>query len=239
MHIPRIYYQGSLKTASTIELPSETTHHLANVLRMRAGEQITLFNGEGGEFHCSLVEISKKACHVQIEVFIPDQNERNLNIHLAQSVVRNDRMDLIIQKAVELGTTRFTPLLACFSEKRSDTKFLAKRQQHWQKIMLNACEQSGRTRLMQIEPPCLFGDFLHQADLGLKLILHPYAKLNIASVIKEAQTTTLLIGPEGGWDEDELTQAEKQNCLAVRLSQHILRTETAAIAALAVVQALC
>jgi len=218
-----------------MELPSQVAHHCAQVLRYQQDDVLILFNGDGKDYQASIVELSKKKCLVKINSHQLVENESPLKIHLTQGIAKGDKMDLIIQKAVELGVNEFTPLFSERCNVKLDHKRLEKKHAHWQKVMLSACEQSGRARLMNINPAIQLQQ-LGQSN-GLSIYLDPIARSTLSS-LKKTNQIQLLIGPEGGFSELDIKKMQDNDLIGVSLGKRILRTETAGLAAVAVLQSL-
>ena len=237
MRIPRIYQATSLSAGQQIELDKTSAHHLTRVLRMQDNQQIILFNGEGGEFYAHLA-LHSKSVIAHIDQYIDRNSESHLRINLLQGISKGERMDICIQKAVELGINKIVPVICQrtvvnIKGERSDKKL-----QHWQGIVINACEQSGRTRVPQLLEPVKLNDALNLPDMGLKLTLNPEASTSLLQISATEKTITLLIGPEGGLDAREVAQAQDHGFQSIRMGPRILRTETAAIAAITALQML-
>ena len=234
MRISRLFIDHSLVVGSEILLPKELSHYVLQVLRLREGSMLVLFNGLGGEYSGVLRERGKQAV-VEVQKFSDRTVESALKIHLGQGISRGEKMDFVVQKAVELGVSEITPL---FTE-RCGVKLIderaAKRLEHWQKIIHSACEQSGRNTLPQIHAPIELAVWLSQRQEPCRLVCHP----GLSSVRDEDLAPTsaaLLIGPEGGFSEEEVQAAIRQKFISLSLGPRILRTETATIAALAKLQ---
>jgi 16S rRNA (uracil1498-N3)-methyltransferase len=244
MRIPRIFLSTSLQEGINVELPPAATNHLIRVLRLPINAKLTVFNGDGGEYQASIVEIGKKSCVVAVGTYIDKTNESSLSIHLAQGIAHGDKMDFIIQKAVELGVTQITPLLTQFGDVRISGDRLAKRLQHWRNIVISACEQCGRNKIPIIWEPKPIINWLSassevttaDSSNALRLILHPYAAEPLPSLSKPPQQLSLIIGPEGGFSDKEVKVALDYGCSPISLGPRILRTETASITAISIVQ---
>jgi 16S rRNA (uracil1498-N3)-methyltransferase len=207
------------------------------VLRLRPGAPLTLFNGRGGEFAGRIEAARGDAVTVAVAEASATERESPLLLTLAQGVSRGERMDLIVQKATELGVARLLPLLTERSVVRLDAKAAARKLAHWRAIAIAACEQSGRNRLPSLTEPLELREFLAgKAEDGTRLLLSPGAALGIADVPRPAGAVTVLIGPEGGLSAEEQERAVAAGFLGVRLGPRVLRTETAAIAALSLLQ---
>jgi 16S rRNA (uracil1498-N3)-methyltransferase len=233
----RIYHSGLLQANTTVVLEEHAASHI-RVLRLDLDDAITLFNGQGGEYAAKLIELSRQRIVAQVLSHSQHEVESPLAIHLGQVISRGDKMDLTIQKAVELGVSAITPL---FSERcgvQLSKERWQKKLEHWQTIAMSACEQSGRNHVPKIHPPEHLGTWLNKAQ-DLCLVLAPTAQGSIKELYKQHPATariTLLVGPEGGFSSDELALTSQQNFQGLNLGPRILRTETAGLAALAVIQ---
>lgn len=238
MRTPRIFQDRHLSPGERIQLEQSAAHHLSRVLRSRNDDPVILFNGKGGEYHCRL-QIEGKQVYADIQSFDAVDRESSLNITLLQGISKGDRMDFSIQKAVELGVTRIIPVVCQrtvvnLKQDRADRK-----RQHWQGIMLNACEQSGRTAIPELLDTAKLDVILKQAIEGEKLVLDPQANLRIQQLDTGVRHLTLLVGPEGGLSDDEIRQSMQQGFRGIQLGPRILRTETAGLAAIAALQSHC
>ncbi|MFZ2311422.1 MAG: 16S rRNA (uracil(1498)-N(3))-methyltransferase [Methylobacter sp.] len=237
MRISRLYVPLQLAQGRQVELDDESAHYVRTVLRLKKDAEIILFNGHGGEYLCVVGEVSRKS----VLIAVGQRNERSvespLQVTLGLGISRGDRMDLSVQKAVELGVNKITPLLTerCVVQFKGEKK--PQRLVHWQKIVQHAAEQSGRTQL----PELLEIEQLYNwvgGQQGLKVFLDPYAETSLAELKPEDMKVTLLTGPEGGFSDHERELAKAAGFIPVRLGSRILRTETASLAALAAVQML-
>ncbi|MGB3725370.1 MAG: 16S rRNA (uracil(1498)-N(3))-methyltransferase [Glaciecola sp.] len=238
MRIPRFYLDAPLVTDEVIQLPSELAHYMGNVLRMRIGAPIVLFNGNGSEYPSEIVDIHKRKASALINSQIALNVESPLHLHLGQGVSKGDRMDVALQKAVELGVTEITPIITENCNVKLDETRWAKKQQAWQKLIISACEQSQRNVLPKLNAPINMQQWLALPTALTKLILSPGAKTYLSSVARPQQGFQVIIGPEGGLSEQEVYSAEQLGYLPVNMGNRILRTETAAIASLAILQAI-
>ncbi len=237
MSNPRIYQQSTFKLNETVKLSDEAFGHVIRVLRLTSGETITLFNGgEAAQYIGKLVEVKKK--HACVEIIKKEEviNESPLNIHLGQGISRGDRMDFTLQKSVELGVNKITPLFTERCGVKLTGERLAKKHQQWQKIVISACEQSGRCIVPEVAEPMFLADWLAQETLALKLNLHPKAQHSIMSLPTENHRVRLLIGPEGGLSDEEIKKANEADFQDVLLGPRVLRTETAALTAITALQ---
>ncbi len=236
----RLFVSGNLFNGADVELDGDRARYLGRVLRLRVGDEITVFNGEGPEWPATIELMTKSTATLRIGESYEPRTESPLKIHLVQGISRGERMDYVIQKATELGVKRITPVLTEYGVVKLDDKRREKRREHWAHVAASACEQSGRTRLPLIDPPLPLKEWFGNkpADADLDLILKPGADLPLAGVAKPGTKVCILIGPEGGFSQTEYEDAEVSGFKAVSLGPRVLRTETAAPAALAVMQSL-
>ncbi len=237
VRIVRIYQPGPYQAGHTIELTTTAGQHVGVVLRMQPGENITLFSGDNREFSATLVSVHKKKVIVNINGEHQLSRESPRAIHLAQAISKGERMEFVIQKAVELGVASITPLLTAHCVVRLDEERLLKKHSQWQAIAIAACEQSGRNQLPIIHQACSLDTFLKQCSVSIKLMLHPTAAKSWRNYSFSQGEVALLIGPEGGLSDDEVDQAQASQFQPICLGPRILRTETATIAALSALQA--
>lgn len=232
--ISRIYQNIPLAINQTVQLEEKASHHLSRVLRVSIGDSITVFNGEGGEYTAIIKQINKKNVVIETIQFIDRDVESNLKIHLAQGIARGEKMDFVIQKAVELGVTHITPLITERCNVHLSNEREVKRLKHWQSVVISACEQSGRNRLPTIDAPLDFATWINEIkpENGFVLTPHHQTQLKATSI----PSATLLIGPEGGLSEQEIAKALQHGWQTLHLGPRILRTETATIAAITVLQ---
>lgn len=238
MRIIRIYYPHELVVDSEVSLTDDATNHIVNVLRAKAGQAIVLFNGDGNEYSAYLSEVSKRKALVVVDSKISISIESPLNIHLGQGVSRGDRMDWVIQKSIELGVTEITPLITERCGVQLNPQRWLKKHQQWQKIAISACEQSGRNVLPILNPPTTFSDWIKQSTNQIRLTLHPRAEQAFRHISMPPSGVRLLIGPEGGFSDQEIYQTEQSGFHCIQLGPRILRTETAAISAISALQAI-
>jgi 16S rRNA (uracil1498-N3)-methyltransferase len=239
MRIPRIYISNHLKAGSTIELDDRAFQHTVKVLRLREDSEIILFNGSGGEYSATLTKVTKKQAVAEVNDFFEKESESPLSIHLALGISKGERMDFAIQKSVELGVTEITPLYTERCVVNLDAKREAKRLDHWQGIIISACEQSGRNTVPQLHKPVdIRKSFSGLPETDIKLTLSPYAKQSLKELKTPGNGVLIMIGPEGGLSEQEVELAVKHNFSAMRMGPRILRTETAAITAISAIQTL-
>lgn len=233
----RIYQPTTMTPHTTMQLNVQASHHLAHVLRANINDTITLFNGQGGEYTAIITHIDKKTVTIAILDFVACNRESTLNIFLAQGIARGEKMDFIIQKAVELGVKKIIPLITERCNVRLADERTTKRLQHWQAIIINACEQSGRHVIPEISMPVSLMSWLSQIkiDYGFLLSPHTAQKFQLATMPSNA-SVAILIGPEGGLTATEVNTARQNKFIPLNLGPRILRTETAAIAAISILQ---
>ena len=235
MRIPRIYTEQVLVANSPLELEAGASAHIARAMRMRVGDQLTLFNGQGGEFDACVNAVEKKTVTVDIGTYCDTGTESPLAIHLGIAISRGDRMDWVVQKATELGVQRLSPLLTERTEVKLKGDRAEKKAQHWQQIAIAACEQCGRNTVPKIEPLQSLTSWVAATEADRKLVLHHRALAETANG-STPSTIALLIGPEGGLSPVEISLAQEAGYQALRLGPRVMRTETAPLAAMAILQ---
>ncbi len=236
MRTIRIYQPGNYQPGDTLTLSESAAQHVGLVLRLEEGEKITLFRGDNYEFEATLSLVRKKHIEARINTMSWMNRESPRQIHLAQSIAKGDKMEWIIQKAVELGVTSITPLLTERSIVRLDSSRLQKKQQQWQAIAISACEQSGRNQIPTIHPACSLTHYLTHSTAKYRWILSPDAAQSLPNITHDTADLALLIGPEGGFSPQEVLLAQHHQIQSIRLGPRVLRTETAAILALGMLQ---
>lgn len=237
MRTVRIYQPGSYQSNELLALSPEASQHVAVVLRMQIGEQLTLFCGDNREFTATIEAVKKKQVMVTVNAVTAINKESPLAIHLAQAISKGERMELVMQKAVELGVIRITPIISERCVVKLDQERMGKKLHQWQAIVIAACEQSGRNTVPVVHPPLTLARYLQEESAQLKLILHPGGNKNWRDYTFTQSNIALLIGPEGGLSDAEVHSASAQGFQPLSLGPRILRTETAAITALSVLQA--
>ena len=239
MRLNRIHCAGPLATGAEIQLPPAGAYHVARVLRLREGAPLSVFDGAGTEFHAEIVRVAGDAVAVRVGEETAGTAESPLRITLVQGVSRSERMDWTLQKATELGVAAIAPVLTARSVVRLDDRQAPRKQSHWQGIVVGACEQCGRAKVPAVSAPTTLRDyFANVRKDGLRLVLSPSAPGSLTGLTSLPNKVELLIGPEGGLDDEELAGARKAGFMPVRLGPRVLRTETAAVVALSVLQAL-
>jgi 16S rRNA (uracil1498-N3)-methyltransferase len=238
MRLTRVHVDAELQSGRQLTVEGSAGNHIARVLRLRAGNAVTLFNGRGGEYGGSIDEVRRDTVLISVLEHREVERESPVQLVLAQGISRGDRMDWVIQKATELGVWRIVPVFTERSVVHLDDKQAAKKVQHWRSIAIAACEQSGRNRVPQIGQPIGLYDLLQQrADaVGTALLLSPRAELRLTDLAAVNSGATVLIGPEGGLADVEQEAAIKSGYTPVRLGPRVLRTETAAVCALTLLQ---
>jgi len=240
-HGTRIHVPAALGAGAVVALPAAAAHHLARVLRAAVGDKLTVFDGSGIEFPATITRIDKHGVSVKVAAGRALDRETPLACRLAQAISSGERMDLTLQKAVELGIAAVQPLYSERSVVKLDAERAAKRVDHWQQVLIAACEQCGRNVIPEILPPQPVLDWLAAlpgAGAGeLRMLLSPHAGQRLKDLPRPA-AVTLLAGPEGGFSEIEADFAARHGFVAIRLGPRVLRSETAALAALASINAL-
>lgn len=235
----RIYQPGDYVPDQELELSAAAGQHVGVVLRMQAGEKITLFRGDNCEFEAVIVSVQKRKVMVTVLNQRLVSRESPRSIHLAQAISKGERMEIVIQKAVELGVSSITPLISERSVVRLDEERMGKKLAQWQAIAIAACEQCGRNQIPKIAPVLHLQDYLQRHSSALKFVLHPEMGKSWRDYQFLTDELALLIGPEGGFSTQEIKQILTYNFNPLSLGPRILRTETAAIAAVSVLQAIC
>jgi 16S rRNA (uracil1498-N3)-methyltransferase len=236
--MPRFYCPLPLVPGVVVDLPEAVAHHL-HVVRQQAGDELVLFNGEGGQARARLVEIGKRRASAEVVAFDAVEVELPYTVTLAQGLPEGTKMDWIVEKAVELGVSAIQPLAAQRSVVKLSAERLEKRQAHWEGVIVAASEQSGRNRLARLAPLQDFGRWIAQPDESQRILLSPRATESLAGWARATppRAVTLLIGPEGGLSAQEEQTALAHGALALSMGPRVLRTETAGLAALAVLAA--
>jgi 16S rRNA (uracil1498-N3)-methyltransferase len=237
MRIPRIYTARELDNGLSLLLEPQSSHHLARVLRKGAGDVLVLFNGRGGEYPAEIVTVGKKHVEVRIGHHREADCESPLRIHLGIAISRGDRMDWIVQKSTELGVHSIAPLVTehtgvVLTGSRADKKL-----QHWRQVAISACEQCGRNRLPAIQSPLPVAGWLASAEADKKFVLHHRAGEHSDDREDNPGSLALLVGPEGGLSEGEIASAERAGFCSLGLGPRVLRTETAPLVAITLMQA--
>ncbi|NIL93808.1 MAG: 16S rRNA (uracil(1498)-N(3))-methyltransferase [Woeseiaceae bacterium] len=240
MPLTRLFVNSTLSAGADLRLEKDQARYLGRVLRLGHGDTLRVFNGDDGEFHATISKITKDSVAVHVVSPIEAGTESPLKIHLVQGISRGERMDFVVQKATELGVKRITPVLSQYGVVKLDKTRAGKRQDHWQSVAESACEQSGRIRPPLIDEVIALNTWFgaRPAEAGTDLILRPGAINSLASIPTPATKVCLLIGPEGGFSDSEYDDAQVAGFQPVALGPRVLRTETAALAAISVAQSL-
>lgn len=239
MRLTRCHVELPLQPGTTIALPEHAANHLVRVLRLREGEPCVLFNGDGHDYAARLASVTKREVSAEVLSATPVDKESPLRIVLLQGIARGEKMDLILQKATELGVAAIVPVNGERTEVRLDAERAQKRLAHWRSVVESACGQSGRARVPEVQPPAsleaaaaaLPGD-------ALRLLLDPQGEHRLASMqLQDTNTVVVAIGPEGGWSPRDRQALQAAGFSGLRLGPRVLRTETAGLAAIAALQA--
>jgi 16S rRNA (uracil1498-N3)-methyltransferase len=233
----RTWIDAPLAPGATVELPEAASLHLLRVLRLAVGDRCVLFNGDGNDYPAVLRGNARRIAAFEVLAVEPVHNESPLRLELVQGIARGEKMDLILQKATELGVVAIHPVFTERTEVRLDAGRMDKRVQHWRGVIVAACGQSGRARLPQLSPPRTLAEYLAEpAGDALRLVLDPRAGKRMRELPESTRAATLLVGPEGGLGERDLPAIRAAGFGGLRLGPRILRTETAGLAALAALQ---
>lgn len=235
MRCPRIYTASPLAAGTHAVLSEQAAHHVAKVLRMQPGESLTLFNGDGCDYFGNIATVDKRQVSIAIERAAAVERESPLAIHLGIAISKGERMDLVIQKATELGVSAITPLQSERVEVRLKGEREEKKLDHWRGVTIAACEQCGRAKLPDLHEITPLDTWLRGVDAERKFVLHHRSSEPLAAT-EAPRSVALLIGPEGGLSEAEIASAERAGFAPLRLGPRVLRTETAPLAALSVLQ---
>jgi len=236
MRIPRIYSSNSLADSTLIELDTDSSHYLSNVLRLREGDRLSVFNPQDGEYAAQVSCISRKSVQLQLSSALVCQSDPRLRIHLGLGMSRGERMDYAIQKATELGVGSITPLFTERCEVKLGEDRADKRLAHWSGVARSASEQSGRCTIPFIERPMKIADWLGQTHCEASFVLDHRGHCGFPVIRPAPQSVTLLIGPEGGLSDQETALATQSGFQQVCIGPRVLRTETAPVVALSLVQ---
>ena len=239
MQVPRLHVDMPLAAGKRITLPETAGHHVSRVLRLGAGDELTVFDGRGGEYRATLVLVSRAAVEVDVGAHDPVERESALDVELGQGICKGDRMDLVVQKATELGVGTIRPIVCERTVVKLDAARAERRIAHWRAIAVHAAQQSGRTRVPEVAEVEGLGAWLARSGAGPAFVLSPRADASLSDLAPPApgETVRLLVGPEGGLAAREVERAGAAGFAGLRLGPRVLRTETAALVALAALQA--
>jgi 16S rRNA (uracil1498-N3)-methyltransferase len=234
----RVHVDAALAAGKRVALSGTAAAHVRRVLRLTAGDSLTLFNGDGADYPSRIAGFGRGTVEVEVEGRMTAVAESPLEVVLVQGIARAERMDLVVQKATELGVAAIAPVVTVRSVVKLDRDGRARKLAHWRGIAIAACEQCGRAQVPAIAEPRTFAEFLAApAPAGARLLLSPDAHLSLATTARGESRIEILAGPEGGLADDERRAAMDAGFRACRLGPRVLRSETAAIAAIAVLQA--
>jgi 16S rRNA (uracil1498-N3)-methyltransferase len=235
----RFYTDAALHAGGTASLPEDAAHHAVHVLRLRAGEEVTLFNGRGGEYAARIASIERLRVTLDVLAHRALERESPLALTLVQGVSASEKMDFTVQKATELGAAVLQPVIAARSVGRLAGERAAQKRAHWQRVAIAACEQCGRNRVPQVLPPLPLAEYCRTAGAAGGLLLSPEAQLGLREAAARLKgAVALAAGPESGFSAAEEAMLQGAGFVPVRLGPRVLRTETAALAALAALNAL-
>ena len=238
MRIPRVYHPFPLGIGTETELSPAAAQHVGKVLRLREGAALILFDGQGNACEANVVSVDKRGVRVNMHAPLIEHTESPLHTHLGLGISKGERMDYAIQKAVEAGVSEITPLLTEHTVVRLDAKRRASRQQHWQGVIISACEQCGRNRLPELHDVTTLADWVVLQQAAHKLVFDADGNSSLRDINPPPREVTILIGPEGGLGQEEIRLATQERFKHVRLGPRTLRTETAAVAIIASLQTL-
>ncbi len=235
MRIPRIFVDDFLQQGEAVVFMGSAANHVSRVLRMKIGDNVCVFNGSGGSWLAEIINVARQKVTINLLAYDKDSRESPLNIHLGQCLSRGERMDYAIQKATEMGVTSITPIFSEYCGVRINKERQEKRLHHWRQLAISSCEQCGRNILPVIHSPIDVTAWCSHNNADLKVVLHHRAKKTLSSLDKP-KSVMLLIGPEGGLSSTEIAQVEAKGFSPVVLGPRILRTETAPVASIALLQ---
>jgi len=239
MRLIRVHADAALAEGARVTLRGPAAAHVTRVLRLGAGDAVTLFNGDGMDYPARIAALGQGTVDAEVTGRTAARAESPLAVTLVQGIARAERMDLVVQKATELGVAAIVPVATARSVVKLDADSRDRKAAHWRGIAVAACEQCGRARVPDVlEPVTLAARLAKPADAGLRFLLSPDADSSLAAAARGATSVELLVGPEGGLEDSERLSALAAGYRACRLGPRILRSETAAISALAVIQSI-
>ncbi|HEU4516874.1 MAG TPA: 16S rRNA (uracil(1498)-N(3))-methyltransferase [Steroidobacteraceae bacterium] len=236
MRVIRLHVEAALAEGARVTVEGPAAAHARRVLRLETGDSVTLFNGDGEDYASRIVGFGRGTLEAQVEGRRPARAESPLAVTLVQGLARGERMDLVVQKATELGIAAIVPVVTARSVVRLDRHTRGRKLAHWRGIAVAACEQCGRARIPAIAEPAPLTDYLRASGAGARLLLSPDAPQSLAAAARGLRSVEMLVGPEGGLEDGERESALAAGFRACVLGPRVLRSETAAIAALAVLQ---
>lgn len=231
--MPRFYIDNLIEVGSKISLPANVTQHL-NVIRQKDSDFISLFNGDGHSYSAQILSLQRKSCLVLIKEQEPAIQKPNMLLHLGLSIIANDKMDLAIRNATELGVTTITPIISSYSQKISQDR-LKNRMEHWQKVILSSCEQCNQNIIPKTNPPMMVSEFVKLEAAGKFILSLHKSQAFTLQELKKHSKINLLVGSEGGFTEAEVDLALQNDYIAIKPWFNILRTETAVAAGLSLI----
>lgn len=239
MRQTRLYIEGDYGDGSQLEVGADKARYLGRVLRLRVGDPVIVFDGQGTAYSASIAALARSSATLSLHEASPSAGESPFKVHLVQGISRGERMDFVVQKATELGVNRITPLLTDRGVVKLDSARADKRREHWQKVAASACEQCGRARLPLLDAPARLDTWLgnRPPQIDTDIILRPGSAQSLSVLGIPASSACILIGPEGGFSDAENELADEAGFIPVSMGPRVLRTETAAAAALAILQA--
>lgn len=235
---PRVFVDLDLRRGAEVQLEQPTAHYLLHVLRAHPGSPLILFNGRGGEYAGTLVRADRSSAWVSVGPHSPREVESPLFVRLVQGISRSERMDYALQKAVELGVGEIVPVMTERAQVRLDAERGQRRLEHWSAVIRSACAQCGRNRVPSLDQLRSLPEWLETGPPGRRIVLSPHSAKSLLGAAPLGREMTLLVGPEGGFTEGELALARRAGFEEVGLGPRVLRTETAALAAIAAIQTL-
>lgn len=240
LRIHRIFTEQVLQPEHTVTLPAEVAHYLSRVLRVAVGQHVVLFNGDGSDYAAEIEGFGRNEVSVLVRSRLPACAESPLQITLVQAVSRGERMDLTLQKATELGVFAVQPVFSARTEVRLNPGKLSRRMEHWRRVIISACEQSGRASVPVLHEPTDLLVWMQQGSPASRILLSPGAPQSLAGFSPGAavEAVEVVVGPEGGFEDKELEALARYGVLPVSLGPRILRTETAGPVAIAILQAM-
>ncbi len=244
MHTTRLYCAEELNCGEEFLLSAEASNHLIRVLRTKVNAPVTLFNGNGFDYQCTILDNNSRKTRLSIDTIIEIKNESNLHITLIQGLSRNDRIETSIQKSIELGANRIIPVICQRSNTKTAKEKAAKKLTHWKKIAISACEQSGRCSIPEVTDIVPLNHLSQLLDDdALNITLNPQATTSLSELAsnyakKKIMSIQVFIGPEGGLSDEEITSLQEDNFTDIYFGPRILRTETAGPAVISALQLL-
>jgi 16S rRNA (uracil1498-N3)-methyltransferase len=237
--VPRFHVDAPLRAGGACTLPEDTAHHAIHVMRLREGDEAILFNGRGGEYAARVASMQRLRVSLDVLQHRAIERESPLQVALVQGVSSGERMDYTVRKAVELGVASIHPVLTARSVARPKGERADNRRAHWQKVAISACEQCGRNRIPEVRPLLSVTDALRALpDEAMKILLSPSSELAFSKALDDKTAFVIAAGPEAGFDGEEEAAFAAAGFNPLKLGPRVLRTETAALAALAALSAL-